>query len=80
MNRASAKVSHSSSSRTRYVAVFHVSARLCRCSRWRSQSSAQAALALNNHELKKRHISVTVAEKRAAGTARYVLRVSDPAL
>ncbi|GAA5954263.1 hypothetical protein JCM8115_003354 [Rhodotorula mucilaginosa] len=34
------------------------------------ESSAQAALALNNHELKKRHISVTVAEKRAAGTAR----------
>ncbi|GAA5875208.1 hypothetical protein JCM3774_004169 [Rhodotorula dairenensis] len=34
------------------------------------ETSAQAALALNNHELKKRHISVTIAERRAAGTAR----------
>ncbi|POY75020.1 hypothetical protein BMF94_1996 [Rhodotorula taiwanensis] len=34
------------------------------------EAAAQAALALNNHELKKRHISVTIAEKRAAGTAR----------
>ncbi|GAA6026461.1 hypothetical protein JCM8202_005309 [Rhodotorula sphaerocarpa] len=34
------------------------------------EAAAQAALALNNHELKKRHISVTVAEKRAAGTAK----------
>ncbi|GAA5982729.1 hypothetical protein JCM10908_006763 [Rhodotorula pacifica] len=34
------------------------------------EASAQAALVLNNHELKKRHISVTIAEKRATGTAR----------
>ncbi|BGP27978.1 Splicing factor [Rhodotorula toruloides] len=30
--------------------------------------SARAALALNNHELRKRHISVTIAEQRATGT------------
>ncbi|KAK4054023.1 Splicing factor [Microbotryomycetes sp. JL221] len=32
------------------------------------EASAQAALALNNHELKKRHISVTIAQARARGT------------
>ncbi|GAA5869364.1 hypothetical protein JCM8547_008653 [Rhodosporidiobolus lusitaniae] len=33
-------------------------------------SSAQAALSLHNHELKKRHISVTIAQARAVGTAK----------
>ncbi|GAA5883970.1 hypothetical protein JCM6882_002087 [Rhodosporidiobolus microsporus] len=37
---------------------------------YEEQSAAQAALALNNHEFKKRHISVTIAQARAAGTAR----------
>ncbi|KAM0789923.1 hypothetical protein ACM66B_006763 [Microbotryomycetes sp. NB124-2] len=35
---------------------------------YENESSAQAALALNNHELKKRHISVTIAQSRARGT------------
>lgn len=33
-----------------------------------AQVAAQAALALNNSELKKRHISVTIAQPRARGT------------
>ncbi|BGP20532.1 hypothetical protein JCM10213v2_008693 [Rhodosporidiobolus nylandii] len=37
---------------------------------YEEQSSAQAALSLNNHEVKKRHISVTIAQARATGTAR----------
>ncbi|KAK4048669.1 Splicing factor [Microbotryomycetes sp. JL201] len=35
---------------------------------YESETSAQAALVLNNHELKKRHISVTIAQSRARGT------------
>ncbi|GAA6038706.1 hypothetical protein JCM8097_002356 [Rhodosporidiobolus ruineniae] len=37
---------------------------------YEEQSSAQAALSLNNHEYRKRHISVSIAQARAAGTAR----------
>ncbi|GAA5836247.1 hypothetical protein JCM11251_001440 [Rhodosporidiobolus azoricus] len=37
---------------------------------YEQQSAAQAALTLNNHEFKKRHISVVIAQARAAGTAR----------
>ncbi|BGP20599.1 hypothetical protein JCM10213_007133 [Rhodosporidiobolus nylandii] len=37
---------------------------------YEDQSSAQAALSLNNHEFRKRHISVTIAQARATGTAR----------
>ncbi|GJN94155.1 hypothetical protein Rhopal_007229-T1 [Rhodotorula paludigena] len=35
------------------------------------EASAQAALALNNHELKKRHMSVTIAQPRATGTGKF---------
>ncbi|GAA6015137.1 hypothetical protein JCM10207_003614 [Rhodosporidiobolus poonsookiae] len=37
---------------------------------YEEQSAAQAALAMNNTELKKRHISVTIAQARAAGTSK----------
>ncbi|GAA5990216.1 hypothetical protein JCM11641_001820 [Rhodosporidiobolus odoratus] len=37
---------------------------------YEDQLSAQSALSLNNHEFKKRHISVTIAQARAAGTAK----------
>lgn len=40
-------------------------------SRSRSQASAQEALSLNNHELKKRHMSVTIAQARQAGTGKF---------
>jgi hypothetical protein len=36
------------------------------------QSAAQAALTLNNVELKKRHLSVSIAQARQVGTAKYV--------
>ncbi|TNY18454.1 hypothetical protein DMC30DRAFT_53948 [Rhodotorula diobovata] len=36
-----------------------------------NESAAQEALSLNNHELKKRHMSVTVAQARQAGTGKF---------
>ncbi|GAA5854941.1 hypothetical protein JCM9279_003579 [Rhodotorula babjevae] len=36
-----------------------------------NDASAQEALSLNNHELKKRHMSVTIAQARQAGTGKF---------
>ncbi|GAA6048750.1 hypothetical protein JCM3770_003941 [Rhodotorula araucariae] len=36
-----------------------------------AESATQAALSLNNHELKKRHMSVTVAQARQVGTGKF---------
>lgn len=72
MTRASAKALLSSSSRTRFaLSSFPRATSVLIDNLLASQSAAQEALSLNNHELKKRHMSVTVAQARQAGTGKF---------
>lgn len=77
MTRERARDSRLSSLKMRFVSFLPLPNVLHLLIRY-EQASAQASLTVNNQELKKRRISVTIAQARAVGMAKYVIFPSYP--